>query len=71
LCPTFVVKAHGNLVAIPDTVIVVEIDEDWVVSFVLIWGMHFNSLDLSVAQSIGKDFIWLYENTPGFPTSIS
>jgi hypothetical protein len=37
-----VVKAHGNLVAVLDMFIIVEIDKDWIVSFILVWSVRFN-----------------------------
>jgi hypothetical protein len=38
----FIVKAHRDLVAVPDVFIIVEIDEDWVILFVLVWSVCFN-----------------------------
>jgi hypothetical protein len=38
----FIVEAHRDLVSIPDELVIVKIDKDWIVSFVLVGGMHFD-----------------------------
>jgi hypothetical protein len=36
-----IIETHGDLVSIPDKVVVVKVDEDWIISFILIWGVSF------------------------------
>ena len=62
--PNSVVIADCFLVAVPLALVVVEIDEYWIVAFILAGNVGFNSLDAFVSWCCVDDLFWGNDDAP-------
>ena len=62
--PNSVVVANRFLVAVPLTLVVVEVDEYWIIAFILASNIGFNPLDAFVSWCCTDDLFWGDDNAP-------
>ena len=62
--PDSVVIADRFLVAVPLALVVIEIDEYWIIAFILAGDVGFNSLDAFISWCCTDDFFWSDGNAP-------